>query len=461
MVSVSHLLNGGLLLTGQSVYQNVASPQLASVEQYNLVRFLGGAGPYIQTQGFGISTDTPDQCTVEQVQLILRHGERYPTANAGKGYEVVMKKFKDYNGTFEGQLAFLNDYEFFVTDTKLYTLEVSPSNSDSPYAGTTNALKHGTAFRGRYNSLFNDSNPIPLFTSNSKRVHDTAQSFIRGFLGPDYEQDKVDTVIVSESSDMGANSLTPEKSCDGFKLDDKSDATENYSKEYLEVASKRLVGKNKGLNLTADDVYQMFGWCAYELNVKGASPFCDLFTNEEFIRYEYSVDLEDYYLNGPGNELAKPVGSVLLNASLQLLKDEDQKNKIFLSFTHDTDITNYICGGLGLFAPESDLPADHVPFNNPYVRSHIVPQGARVYTEKLKCSNGTFIRYIINDSVYPIDGCTSGPGFSCELKSLEELVEKRLKGVDFAEQCKIGNATSKLSFYWDYESVKYNAALKL
>ena len=43
MVSVSKLLNNGLLLTGQSVFQDVATPQQASVQQYNIVNFLGGS----------------------------------------------------------------------------------------------------------------------------------------------------------------------------------------------------------------------------------------------------------------------------------------------------------------------------------------------------------------------------------------------------------------------------------
>ena len=46
MVSVSKLLNNGLLLTGQSVFQDVATPQQASVQQYNIVNFLGGSALY-------------------------------------------------------------------------------------------------------------------------------------------------------------------------------------------------------------------------------------------------------------------------------------------------------------------------------------------------------------------------------------------------------------------------------
>ena len=127
MVAVSKLVNGGLLLAGQSVFQDVATPQQASVQSYNILNFLGGSAPYIQRQGYGISTDIPQGCKLEQVQLLSRHGERYPTTNKGKAFEAIYKKLESYNETFKGDLAFLNDgYTYFVKDKFWYDKETSP-----------------------------------------------------------------------------------------------------------------------------------------------------------------------------------------------------------------------------------------------------------------------------------------------------------------------------------------------
>ena len=194
---------------------------------------------------------------------------------------------------------------------------------------TTNALKHGAAFRARYNSLYNDSNTIPVFTTSNTRVYDTSQSFIRGFMGQEYDGRKVDTVILSEGSEMGANSLTPASACSAWDSEENKSILSQYSNEYLHNALKRLLKLNPGLNLTTDDVYNMFGWCAYEINVKGESPFCDLFTNEEFIKYEYSVDLSDYYSDGPGNSVIKPIGSVLLKCILTIVKRRNSAKQNF------------------------------------------------------------------------------------------------------------------------------------
>ena len=84
MVSVSGLLSTGLLLSGRSVFQDIATPEQASTDSNNIFRYLGGSAPYIQRQGYGISTDIPEGCTLEQVQLYSRHVERFPTVNGGK-----------------------------------------------------------------------------------------------------------------------------------------------------------------------------------------------------------------------------------------------------------------------------------------------------------------------------------------------------------------------------------------
>ncbi|KAM9886397.1 hypothetical protein OXX79_014211, partial [Metschnikowia pulcherrima] len=157
MVAISKLVNNGLLLVGQQFYRDLATPEQASVESYNVVRYLGGSGPYVQHPGFGISTDIPDKCTLEQVHLMSRHGERFPSSSAGKRFESIMKKVNAYNETFKGELEFFNDYSYFVEDKDYYEKETTSINSEGTFSGTTDAMKHGLSFRAKYGSLFNVS----------------------------------------------------------------------------------------------------------------------------------------------------------------------------------------------------------------------------------------------------------------------------------------------------------------
>lgn len=457
MVAISKLVNSGLLLAGQSVFSDVASPQQASTQQYNILSFLGGAAPYIQHPGFGISPDVPPQCTLEQVHLLSRHGERYPSTNSGKTLEKIMKKFENYNGTFTGELAFLNDYTFFVPDNALLEKETTPFNSHSPYAGTSNAMRHGMFFRNKYQSLFNATEEtLNVFTSNSGRVHLTSQYFARGFMGEQYSDDAVKYYVITEDADMGANSLTPRSGCQAYDEDANDDLVSKFDTSFLEDAQKRILKGNDGLNLTTNDVNQLFSWCAYEINVRGSSPFCDLFTNEEFIKYSYSTDLSNYYSHGKGHNLTHVIGAPYLNATLQFLKEENPDFKVLLAFTHDTDVEIFH-SALGLLEPKDDLPTDHIPFPNPYVHSQIVPQGARLYTEKYTCDGESYVRYLVNDAVYPIQSCQSGPGFSCKLSDFESYINSRLEGVDYASQCNATNVPSEVTFLWDYKTANYTA----
>ncbi|EMG48373.1 Acid phosphatase, putative [Candida maltosa Xu316] len=454
MVVLSKLINAGFLLVGQSVFQDVATPQQASVEQYNIIKYLGGSGPYIQNSGWGISTDVPNQCFVEQIQMISRHGERYPSKGDGKFFDTVMQVFKSYGKEFKGDLAFLNNYEYFVTDNDYYEKETSPKNSKGPYAGTTNMLRHGAYFRNRYGHLFNQNEKLVVFSSNSGRCFQSGEYFARGFLGDDYSDDSVQYVVVDEDPKMGGNSLTPRYACKTLNESLHDDLVNQYNKTYLQYILNRWQADNPGLELTTSHVQGLFLWTAFEINVKGSSPFANLFTNDEYIRNGYRNDVVNYYGTGPGNNVTKIAGSPMVEAFLKILQDE---TKIWLSFTHDTDIEMYLTS-MGLIVPSEDLPVDRIPFPNPYNSAELFPQGARIYTEKLSCGDSSYVRFIVNDSVYPFPGCSSGPGFSCELTEFIQLVRSKLDGVDFKQQCQVDGPT-QLTFYWDYTTTEYNAPL--
>lgn len=454
MVSLSKLLNNGLLFSSQSVFLDLATPQQAAVEQYNIINFLGGSAPYKQRTGVGILPDIPQQCEVQQVHLLSRHGERYPSLSDGRGFQKTYQKIKAFNGTLKGSLAFFNDYTYFVEDNDLYEKETSERNSQGLFAGTTDALRHGVAFRAKYGKLFNDTE-LPVFSSNSGRCFQTSEYFARGFLGDEFEK-YYKHVIIDEDGKMGANSLTPRYGCASYNSSENDAKTLQYDTTYLDQLADRIEKENPGLGLKSSDVGVFFGWCAFELNVRGSLPVCDIFTNDELIHSSYSSDLGNYYGNGPGNSKAKAIGSPLLEAQMKLLKDDDAENKLWLSFTHDTDLELYYAA-LGLMVPEEDLPVDHVPLPSPYSQAEIVPQGARIYIEKLRCGDDSYIRFIVNDAVVPLKGCTNGPGFSCRFSDFEDHVDKLLGGASWADCDAPG--PQELSFYWDYKSVNYDADL--
>lgn len=448
MVSVAKLL-GGLALIDQHYYQTGGDLNSAPNSQYDIVKYLGGSGPYIRHPGFGISTDIPDICKIEQVQLISRHGERYPTRHSGKIFKHIYKRLSKV--TWKGDLEWLNNLEYFVEDDSNLSLETTPENSKGPYIGTTNMENHGESFRERYQSLYKDET-LPLFTSNSKRVHQSSVAFAKGFLGSKFKQkSKINTI--NEHSKSGENTLTPRKSCKAFNHTS-NEIVRDFDTTYL----NRILNLLSEAKITKGDAFQLFEYCAFEINVKGNSKICDLFNIEEFKHFAYHKDLLRYYTNGPGNEWAIISGSVLADASLKLLNDESNENKIWLSFTHDTDIDNFVAF-LGLLTPKDDLPIDKIVDDRIYIHAYISPQAARIYIEKLRCGDDYYVRYIVNDAVIPIENCDSGPGSSCRLNELNEMLQKKLDSINFSEQCEIPKSNS--TFYWDYKTVNYDSKLKI
>ena len=444
--------------------------------QSSIFQFLDGSAPYFTfPQNYSIPKEIPEGCKIKQVQVFARHGERFPTKHAGKTLLKLWSKLSNYSAQFNGSLEFLNNnYKFFFTadEEELLVDESRSSNLWNPYMGTADARKHAGEFLEQYSELLEKDANITAFCTNSNRVHETAENFIEA-LGDNYN---FNLEIISEDGSQGANSLTPAYACAAWNESEGIDTIDKFDTTYLSEIAERVTSVNKGLNFTKDDAFTMFNWCAFELNVKGYSDACNMFTEEELIKYSYYSDLEYYYSDFVGCSVCKAIGSVPFNASLKLLTADESTldQKVWISFTHDTDIVNYL-SAVGLFDNGIPLTGEHMPFmNHAFHKSWIAPCGARLYTQKFECptelSNGTYtnttedyVRYVLNDVVIPIENCSTGPGFSCELQDFVQYAEGRMQGINFAEQCDISQYSNitDLTFYWDYKTKNYTSPLIL
>lgn len=417
---------------------DVATPDLAATEQYNIVRYLRGAGPYVEYQGFGISPEVPEQCELEQVQLVMRHAERFPVESSGRQYKELVERLQKYPHGLKGGLSFLNDYTYFVSDEKDYGMITTPSNAAGPYWGSETARRAGESFRDKYGSLY-DNETVVLYGTSSGRVHDTAQYFAQGFLGQEYGPNMVEYMNISEDSSRGFNSLTPRFGCKNYNQSAYSDKLRRYSDGYRQRIVDRLQASNPGLNISKKDVGKLFDMCAYEMNVRGQSQFCSLFSHNEFVEYGHHTDVEYYYKSGPGHDMAAEIGNVFVEASKKLL--QQNKRRIWLTFTHDADIEMYHCalGLLDLGRGPWDLTSDSTSgprtsdpgprtwgptFFNAYHHVDRVPMAGRIILEKYKCGKTSYIRYLVNGAVVPVEGC-NGPGFACEHKEERNHKEQR------------------------------------
>ncbi|CAG8322361.1 unnamed protein product [Penicillium nalgiovense] len=427
------------------------------VREWNVLHHLGGNGPWIENAGEGAASNLapPDGCSLDQVHLLSRHGERYPTPSAGSRHLQFLKRVKETGLPLNGSLEFLNDWTYFSDNPQRDFGELT---NTGPYAGTLGTFRTGVRFRTRYRDLVSKDIYTRLWASDSSRVIDTARHFASGFFGLDWESSgKAQLQVIPESFERGADTLTPGDTCLKY-LEDTILGHDNgmemlaqFQETYIPAIASRLIHEdNIGLNnLSNDDVYGMQEMCGFETMVRGTSPWCEVFTEQDWYNFEYARDLLLYYRAGPGNPYAGAMGWLWLNATTGLLHDGPIAGSMFLSFVHDGDIAPFLTA-LGIFTGDKKLLPTHIATNRVWRISPILPMGARITIERLSCSSrheDPYVRVNINDRIIPLPFCKSGPGESCPLGQFVEYVRQRRHEVgDFAERCELEGDPGHISF---------------
>lgn len=91
-----------------------------------------------------------------------------------------------------------------------------------------------------------------------------------------------------------------------------------YRATYLGAISERLL-EQTGMRFSDQEVYAMQEMCGFETTVRGRSDWCDVFTQDDFLGFEYARDVLHYYRAGPGQKYAASMGWLWLNATTNLM----------------------------------------------------------------------------------------------------------------------------------------------
>lgn len=391
----------------------------------------------------------------------------------------LYQRIQDANVTLKGDLAFVNDWEFFTGEPgKTFENLVSTG----PYAGTLEAFTSGVKLRTRYQHLLEAAlarGATSFWASDSARVIDTARYFADGFFGIDWRR-LASLHVIPETPNRAADTLTPGRTClkfrnnaDEYGHDYGYRMMDAFRSTYEPAIVERLAKQNPALPFTEDEIFSMQLMCGFETLVKGNSPWCNVFTEQEWGSFEYARDVIHYYRAGPGNPYSGSMGWLWLNATSNLLLRGSEAGPLFFSLwvlsapianpstdkvpsVHDGDIVPFL-HALDLLPQSPDLPTTHVLQNRTWRTSDIVPMGGRIIFERLICaapkncwSNApfypnhvycdpqtydTFVRVNVNDGIMALPRCDSGPGKSCPLDDFVSRVRQR--GEEFEEFGKI------------------------
>jgi acid phosphatase len=86
-----------------------------------------------------------------------------------------------------------------------------------------------------------------------------------------------------------------------------------------------------GMRFQDHEIYAMQEMCGFETIVRGRSDWCNVFTQDEFLSFEYARDVLHYYRAGPGQKYAASMGWLWLNATTNLLLEGPEAGPLFFS----------------------------------------------------------------------------------------------------------------------------------
>ncbi|KAK3336161.1 histidine phosphatase superfamily [Cercophora scortea] len=354
---------------------------------------MGYLSPYLPSPGFGVDEyPLPAGADIIQLQMLSRHGSRYPTVGSN------VNDFGDRiaaaagAGQFRamGDLAFLNDWKYQLGSEILVP------------KGRQELFDSGVLHSYMYSQLYNPNSRIIVRTTTQDRMLKSAEYFMAGFFGLEWTQNATIEVIIEE--DKFNNSLAGYLNCpNGRKVNGGSVAATSWIENYLQNATDRLSKRVSGYNWTIEDTYAAQTMCPYETVAYGYSRFCDLFTYEEWVGFGYSIDLAFYGDNAFGSPTGRAIGIGYQQEVVARLKNHtlgysgSQINvtldnntatfplnqSLYLDFSHDSNIIAVLTA-FGLKQFQGILNPKKHPGPHNFTVSHLTPFGARLDIEIIR-----------------------------------------------------------------------------
>ncbi|KAK8853162.1 hypothetical protein IAR55_003863 [Kwoniella newhampshirensis] len=443
-------------------------------QQINPLKHLSAISPFfIPNQD---PTPLPKGCHLTRVSLLIRHSSILGNDDE---YEQTMGPFIEKIAAMDkdkipedGEWAFLREWKSPIVEENLENLS---------QRGKKDAKFLGKYIRKQYDELFPSKNegdlkknkkktgaskpPYKVWTASSARDIETAKAYIIGSFpshqsGDDGEGDGdvVQLVKVPNKARDWDRSLTPHKACDAFEKLSSLEPANQWLSVYAPRIRERLGGRMPKVvkELNDQDILAMQMLCGYETIAQGDSPFCRLFTDEEWLDVEYYFDVRFHHMMGYGSHLAPYLGMPWTKTAKHLLAGKDTDNdgghpKAFKglpgpklppnathtqllhpSFTH-RESPAFVAVFLNLFNstshahPASETPAlDHRVPDRAWRTSHVVSFLGHIALERFHHKhNGDYVRAVVNGKHEIMSGCEDGLDGSCKWKTFHDWIDER------------------------------------
>lgn len=460
----------GIVATARAYPQHTGAPGLLLPQKikggtnggsFDLFRSWGNLSPWssVPSATFGLegtSPVAPDQCNITGVHMLQRHGARYPTISAKWADPAGVERRLKESGKFtaNGDLAFLNDWKYTLGAELL-----------TPF-GRHQLYDLGVSMRMRYGFLLDNytvSNTLPVFRTESQdRMLQSAMNFAFGFFGHPIEK-QYQQLIMLHNPGVN-NTLVPNMNCPNAHIVGRARRGQWYIKKWTEIYLKdaldRFRGLTSGMDWTIEDVYAMQFLCPYETVALGYSKFCEIFTQEEWEGFDYSLDLGYWYSNAFGSPTSFALGAgwvtelvarlthtpvtvhnTTTNATLHNPIQFPLHDAIYMDATHDVDLMEFLVTmNLSQFR-DDPLPWTHIPPNRKFRSSQLTPFASNMQIQLLSCAthDSPQLRLILNDGVVALDqlpNCPKNKDGLCAVDDFVAAQRANLAQVDYDWACR-------------------------
>ncbi|TVY84064.1 Acid phosphatase PHO1 [Lachnellula suecica] len=434
-------------------YTSVQSAQIPLLPQshtegyeFDPLLHLPGISPYFDAIGSGLDHGAPRFCEVTAASYLIRHAAIY--ANDDDYEKYIEPFFKKLNGTvaassgtrrqgWKGPLSFFEKWKNPIDDPENQMEKITPQ-------GIKDSKKVGKHLLSRYPKLVPTTKTI--YADKKSRTQDTAKAFVRVF------PQEVEIVEMNLNR-TSFHSQVPHKACNAFTKKPGDDEQGEFVSKYTVPIVARLQPYSP-VELEESDIMGLQQLCGYESAINGKqSDICNVFTDDEWMAYEYAWDLKYSYMVGHGNPLSPYLGFPWLNTTSELMSKfhaprhnarhngdipDDDGQRFFLSFTH-REVPPFIATALGLFnssnAHVEEFPTDRINWSRSWRMAELIPFLGHIGIEKLTCNalsddavdDKEYVRIIANSAPRPIPQCDDGPGASCAFHQFVELVDRGMQ----------------------------------
>lgn len=377
----------------------------------------------------------PPDCKIPFVQILSRHGARDPTDKKSQLYAQTIALIQKTARHFEGDFAFLEKFQYNLGADQLTDF------------GRQEMVNSGIDLFSRYQDLAEITTPF-IRASGEDRVIESARKFSAGFHRAKIASGATNDAsypypVVVISEETGSNNTLEHGLCTAFEASHAGKtALELFGSKFLPPITARI-SNSLGTKISDQATLILMDLCPFTtvadpLGVP--TPFCKLFTADEWAQYDYFQTLGKYYGYGPGNSLGPTQGVGYVNELIARLTSEKVVDHtcvnhtldadpdtfplgrgIYADFGHDNGMTS-VYAALGLY--DSMPVLDRTEVMDPeemdhYSAAQTVPFGGRIVVEKMVCAAAEeeLVRVVMNGRVLPLNTCGGDEMGRCRLSA--------------------------------------------